>query len=90
MKLSDLRVGDQAEVTAVGAEPAVRRRLMDMGLVRGTRITVHRVAPLGDPIEVRFKGLRLAMRVQEADGISVRHLSSEAGSGPEDNPDARP
>jgi ferrous iron transport protein A len=77
MKLSELRVGDRAEVMAVGSEPVVRRRLMDMGLIRGTRFRVLRVAPLGDPIEIEYKGFLLTMRVKEAEGIIVRKLSED-------------
>lgn len=79
MKLSELNVGDRAEVTSVAAEPAVRRRLMDMGLVRGTELEVLRFAPLGDPIEIRYKGLLLTMRLNEAEGITVTKLASGEG-----------
>ena len=74
MRLSELNVGDKGEVTAVKAESAVRRRIMDMGLIKGTRFKVLRVAPLGDPMEIFFKGLHLAMRKNEADGIVVRKV----------------
>ncbi|ACF12408.1 FeoA family protein [Chlorobaculum parvum NCIB 8327] len=74
MKLSELKVGDRALVTAVQAEPAVRRRLMDMGLVRGTELEVLRFAPLGDPIEVSCNGLLLTMRRNEAEGITVNKI----------------
>lgn len=74
MKLSELKAGDRAEVTAVQAEPVVRRRLMDMGLVRGTELEVLRFAPLGDPIEVSCNGLLLTMRRKEAEGITVNRL----------------
>ena len=47
MRLSELKVGDKAEVTAVKAESAVRRRIMDLGLIKGTRFKVLRVAPFG-------------------------------------------
>jgi len=63
-------------VTAVAAEPAVRRRLMDLGLVRGTQLEVLRFAPLGDPIEINCKGLLLTMRRNEAEGISVNKLEA--------------
>ena len=74
MRLSDLKVGDKAEVTAVKAENAIRRRIMDMGLIKGTSFKVLRVAPLGDPMEILFEGLYLAMRKNEADGILVRKV----------------
>ncbi len=71
MRLSELKVGDKAEVTALKAENVIRRRIMDMGLIKGTRFKVLRVAPLGDPIEIFFKGLYLAMRKTEAEGVMV-------------------
>ncbi|NTW52246.1 MAG: ferrous iron transport protein A [Chlorobiaceae bacterium] len=74
MKLSELKEGDRAEVTSVGAEAPVRRRLMDMGLIRGTELEVLRFAPLGDPIEIGYKGLLLTMRLKEAEGITVKKL----------------
>ncbi|AOS84833.1 iron transporter FeoA [Chlorobaculum limnaeum] len=76
MKLSELKTGDRAEVTAVTAEPAVRRRLMDLGLVRGTELEVLRFAPLGDPIEISCKGLLLTLRRNEAEGITVNQLEA--------------
>jgi ferrous iron transport protein A len=78
MKLSELQVGDRAEVTAVKAESAIRRRIMDMGLIKGTSFKVLRVAPLGDPIEIFFKGLYLAMRKNEAEGVLVRKVAEPA------------
>lgn len=80
MKMSELQVGDKAEVTAVKAGQAVRRRILDMGLITGTRFKVLRVAPLGDPMEIFFKGMYLSLRKNEAEGISVRK-TGEAGDG---------
>ncbi len=71
MRLSELKVGDKAEVTALKADSVIRRRIMDMGLIKGTTFKVLRVAPLGDPIEIFFKGLYLAMRKTEAEGVVV-------------------
>lgn len=72
MLLSELNIGDKAEVIGVVAESTVRRRILDMGLVKGTRFKVLRVAPLGDPIEIAFKGIYLTLRKNEAAGIEVR------------------
>jgi ferrous iron transport protein A len=80
MKMSELKIGDKAEVTAVKAEQAVRRRILDMGLIKGTRFKVLRVAPLGDPMEIFFKGMYLSLRKSEAEGISV-HRIGHAGDG---------
>jgi ferrous iron transport protein A len=79
MKLSELKAGDRAQVSSVAAEPAVRRRLMDLGLVRGTELELLRFAPLGDPIEISCNGLLLTMRRNEADGITVHKLASAEG-----------
>ena len=80
MLLSDLLVGDKAEVTGLLAENAIRRRILDMGLVKGTRFKVLRVAPLGDPIEIYFKGVYLTLRKSEAAGIQVQK-AGEMGDG---------
>lgn len=80
MKMSELQVGDKAEVTSVKADHVVRRRILDMGLISGTRFKVLRVAPLGDPMEIYFKGMYLSLRKSEADGISVRK-TGKAGDG---------
>ncbi len=77
MKLTELNVGDRAEVNALGSEPKVRRRLMDLGLIRGTVLKVLRVAPLGDPVEIVYKGLYLTLRKSEAEGIGVNLIESD-------------
>ena len=76
MKLSELKAGERGQVTAVASEPAIRRRLMDLGLVRGTELEVLRFAPLGDPIEINCKGLLLTLRRNEAEGIAVDKLEA--------------
>ncbi len=78
MLLSDLNVGDKAQVTGLHAERAVRRRILDMGLIAGTRFKVLRVAPLGDPVEIVFKGVHVTLRKNEAAGIEVEK-TGEAG-----------
>lgn len=69
--LADLAVGQSARITRVGANGAIRQRLLDMGVTRGTLVQVKRVAPLGDPIEVSVKGYALAIRKYEARAIRV-------------------
>lgn len=73
MKLSDLNVGDAAEV--VGFDPGgagYRARLLTMGLTPGTRFTLKRLAPLGDPVEIEVRGFSLSLRKTEADAVRVR------------------
>jgi Fe2+ transport system protein FeoA len=69
--LSELKPGDRTRVVAVGGEGDAARRLMDLGLIRGTTVEVVRMAPLGDPIEVRIRGFMLSLRRTEADHITV-------------------
>ena len=69
--LSELKKGDRGRVVGVAGQGKISRRLMDMGLVAGSEVEVQRVAPLGDPIEIRVKGYNLTLRKQEAAGITV-------------------
>jgi len=69
--LNELSPGQKGAVQKVGGKGAVRRRLIDMGLVPGSEIEVERVAPLGDPIEVKVKGYHLSLRKEEAVLIQV-------------------
>ncbi|MDQ3036853.1 MAG: ferrous iron transport protein A [Myxococcota bacterium] len=69
--LADLRVGEEARVTDVGGERAVARRLMEMGLLPGTTVRVARVAPLGDPIEIRLRSYSLSIRRVEARAVRI-------------------
>lgn len=72
MDLSRLALGTKARITAVGAPGALRRRLMDMGVLPGEEVVVEKVAPLGDPIEVRIRSYHLSLRKKEAEGIAVQ------------------
>lgn len=65
--LKDLKPGDKGTITKVRGG----RRLMDMGLVKGAKLEVVRVAPLGDPIEISIRGYNLTLRKDEAAGITV-------------------
>ncbi|HET8655845.1 MAG TPA: FeoA family protein [Longimicrobiaceae bacterium] len=69
--LAELEPGERGRVAAVAAEGDTARRLMDMGLIRGTAVEVVRRAPLGDPIEVRLRGFMLTLRRSEAEQITV-------------------
>ena len=70
-KLRDVKVGECAVVVRLHGEGAVRRRIMDMGLVKGTEVSVRRVAPIGDPIELTVRGYELSIRRSEAETIEV-------------------
>ena len=71
MTLNELEVGKTAKVVRINGEGAVKRRIMDMGLVKGTEVTVRKVAPLGDPIELTVRGYELSIRRDEAATIVV-------------------
>ena len=69
--LKEVKVGDTVVVTRLNGEGAVRRRIMDMGITKGTQIFVRKVAPLGDPIEVNIRGYELSLRKADAEMIEV-------------------
>lgn len=71
MTLDQLKVGTSAVITAVCGDGALRCRLLDMGLIPHTRVTLQKVAPMGDPIEIRVRGYELTLRVEEAQKIEV-------------------
>lgn len=72
MTLNELKVGECAVITAVGGEGALRCRLLDMGLIPRTRVTLQKVAPMGDPIEIMVRGYELTLRVDDVKKIEVR------------------
>ena len=69
--LRDVPVGDTATVVRLVGEGAIKRRIMDMGITKGTTVTVRKVAPLGDPIEVTVRGFELSLRKDEAENVIV-------------------
>jgi len=69
--LSELEPGDKGKVTHVGGSGGERRRMMDMGIVRGSRIEVVRKAPMGDPVEFLLRGYNLTLRKEEAEVVRV-------------------
>jgi ferrous iron transport protein A len=69
--LAELAPGDRGKVAKVAGDAEAARRLMEMGLMRGTTVEVIRVAPLGDPLEVRVRGFMLTLRRTEAEHIEV-------------------
>lgn len=71
MTLDTLPLGKEAVITAVGGEGALRLRLLDMGLIPRTNVQVVKIAPLGDPIELRVRGYALSLRKEDAKNISV-------------------
>ena len=70
--LKDVKVWENAVVVRLHGEGAVKRRIMDMGLTRGTEVHVRKVAPLGDPMELTVRGYELSVRKADAEMIEVQ------------------
>ena len=71
MTLDKLPLEKEAVITAVGGEGAIRCRLLDMGLIPKTKVIVKKVAPMGDPIEIRIRNYELTIRKEDAAKIDV-------------------
>lgn len=71
MTLDTLPLGTPAVITAVGGEGPLRLRLLDMGLIPKTTVCVDKIAPLGDPLELRVRGYSLTLRKEDAHKIEV-------------------
>ena len=69
--LREVPVGGTARVVRIHGEGAVKRRIMDMGITKGVEISVRKVAPLGDPIEITVRGSELSLRKADAENIEV-------------------
>ena len=70
--LKDIKVGEHAVIEKLHDEGALKRRIMDMGLTKGTEVYVRKVAPLGDPMELTVRGYELSVRRSDAELIEVR------------------
>lgn len=71
MTLKDVFIGKTVRVLKLNGEGALRRRIMDMGITKGVKITVRKVAPLGDPLELTVRGYELSLRKSDAELIEV-------------------
>ena len=69
--LRQSKIGDTVKVKKLHGEGAVKRRIMDMGITKGTDVHIRKVAPLGDPIEVTVRGYELSLRKADAEMIEV-------------------
>ncbi len=74
MTLDKLATGKQAVITRVGGTGPLRLRLLDMGLIPRTTVTIQKVAPMGDPIEITLRGYALTLRLEDARGVEVNEL----------------
>ncbi len=69
--LKQIKIGKSAKVVKVHGEGALKRRIMDMGITKGVEISVRKVAPLGDPLEITVRGYELSLRKEDAEMIEV-------------------
>ncbi|MEG1633714.1 MAG: FeoA family protein [Oscillospiraceae bacterium] len=81
MTLDKLKIGGSAVITAVGGEGALRLRLLDMGIIPKTRVTMQKAAPMGDPLEIRLRGYELTLRADDARQIEITEEGSAAEGG---------
>ncbi len=71
MTLDKLKIGQKAKIISVGGEESLRCHLLDMGLIPKTSVSVRRIAPMGDPIEISLRGYELTLRLEDAKKIEV-------------------
>lgn len=69
--LRTAKCGDTVQVVKIGGSGALKRRIMDMGITKGVQISVRKVAPLGDPVEITVRGYQLSLRKADAEMIEV-------------------
>ena len=69
--LKELKVGQSAKVVKIHGEGALKRRIMDMGITKGVLVTIRKVAPLGDPLELHLRGYELSIRKADAEMIEI-------------------
>ena len=69
--LKDVPVGEHATIIKINGEGKVKRRIMDMGITKGTEVFVRKVAPLGDPIEITVRGYELSIRKADAEILEI-------------------
>src|SRR5699024_9179268 len=74
MTLAELKIGQDALIQAVGGTGELRHHLLDMGLTPGTEVTLRKVAPMGDPMEVELRGYELTLRLDDAAKITVHNV----------------
>ena len=71
MTLGDVKVGSTVVVTKIEGDSAYKRRIMDMGITKGSELYIRKVAPLGDPVEITVRGYELSLRKADAEMIEV-------------------
>ena len=72
MTINDLKIGQSGIIATVGGEGALRLRFLDMGLIPGTKVTLQKVAPMDDPIQLHLRGYELTIRREDAKQITLK------------------
>ena len=72
MTIAELKIGQSGTISTVGGEGALRLRFLDMGLIPGTKVTLQKIAPMGDPIQIHLRGYELTIRLEDAGKITLR------------------
>lgn len=72
MTLGDAKVGSTVVVTKIEGDSAYKRRIMDMGITKGSELYIRKVAPLGDPVEITVRGYELSVRKNDAQCVQVK------------------
>lgn len=72
MTLNELKPGESGVILTVGGEGELRNRFLDMGLIPKTKVTLRKVAPMGDPIEIQIRGYELTLRIDDAKNIEIK------------------
>ncbi len=78
MKMNELKQGQSAYIQAVGGSGELRRHLLDMGLTPGTEVTLQKIAPMGDPVQIELRGYELTLRLDEAQKITVENIHQKS------------
>ena len=76
MKLSELKPGESAQLTHIGGEGALRQHFLDMGLIPEAVVTLMKLAPMGDPMELRVHGYELTLRLADAENIEIEKIDA--------------
>ena len=74
MTINYLKIGQQGIISAVGGEGPLRLRFLDMGLIPGTQVILQKIAPMGDPIQIRLRGYELTIRREDAQKITLKEV----------------
>ena len=85
--LNELAIGESAVITTVGGEGALRQHFLDMGVIPGARVTLVKLAPMGDPMELRIHGYELTLRLDDAAQIGIEPATDDEPLVPERTPE---